>query len=123
MRTLMNTLYNNLDEAKAVSLSFTNFVYTYDDTCYFDFTEEPCPVCDRAKQIRDYLVPRANCKKPCGILSYLEFGVSPELRDELIARFDITEDDFRPIRTKRGEVVYYQITPRHTMRPISAVNR
>ena len=123
MRTLMNSLYDNLDGAKAFALGFTNFVHTYDDTCYFDFAEDPCPVCDRAKQNRDYLVPKANCKKPCGILSYLEFGVSPWLRDELIARFDITEADFRPIRTKRGEVVYYQITPQHVMLPISKANR
>lgn len=122
MRTLMSSLYDNLDEAKAFELSFTNFVYTYDDTCYFDFTEKPCAVCDMAKQNRDYLVPRANCKKPCGILSYSAFGVSPELRDELIARFDITEADFRPIRTKGREIVYYQITPQHRMVPISNAN-
>lgn len=123
MNVLMNSLYDDLDAAKAFCLSFTNFVHTYDDTCYFDFTEKPCEICDMAIQSKDYLVPRVNCKKPCGILSYLEFGVNPELRDALIERFDVTEDDFRPIRNKLGEIVYYQITPQHTMLPIYKANR
>lgn len=64
MRTLMNSLYGNLDEAKAFALGFTNFVHTYDDTCYFDFAEDPCPVCDRAKQNRDYWFQKRTAKNP-----------------------------------------------------------
>ena len=55
MRTLMSSLYDNLDGTKAFALGFTNFVHTYDDTCYFDFAEAPCPVCDRAKQNREMI--------------------------------------------------------------------
>lgn len=118
----LNRLYDNLDEAKAFALSFTNFVYFYDDVSTWDFHTEICEKCGKTYQSADYLAPKANCKKPTGILHSLEPGVSPEVRDELIALFDVTEDDFRPVRSKRGEIVYYQITPRHTMLPIRAEN-
>ena len=40
----------------------------------------------------------------------------------MINRFDITEADFRPIRNKKSEIVYYQITPQHVMKPIHKEN-
>ena len=122
MKILMEKLYDNLSEAKAFQISFEYFAHLYDDVIELDFTDTPCELCDRTTQIKDYLVPRANCKKPCSILSTCEFGVSQEVRDELITRFDITEDDFRPIRNKTGDIVYYQITPQHTMLPIYKEN-
>lgn len=122
MGKLMDRLYDDIDEAKAFELSFTNFIYSYDDLCCDDFETVLCEECEKVVQDKDYLFPRANCKKPCGILDTLEFGVSLELRDELIARFDITEADFRPIRNKKGEIVYFQITPQHVMLPISEEN-
>jgi len=122
MKKFMDKLYDNLDEAKAFSLSFTNFVYFYDDVCEDDFLTVVCDNCKKAIQTEDYLMPRSSCKKPTGILHTLEFGVSQEFRDELIEKFDITEEDFRPIRNKRGEIVYYQITPQHVMLPIHEEN-
>ena len=73
-------------------------------------------------QAKDYLAPKANCKNPCGILTTFHFGVSIELRDQLMERFEISEQNFRPIRNKRGEIVYYQITPQHTMLPLQKEN-
>lgn len=118
----MERLYDNLGEAKAFSLSFTNFAYYYDDVHWGDFKTVTCETCKYKIQTKDYLFPKASCKKPTSILQTLEFGVSPDLRDDLITRFDITEADFRPIRTKRGEIVYYQITPQHVMLPLHAEN-
>ena len=122
MTRFMEKLYDNLDEAKAFSISFTNFVYFYDDVWRPDFLTIICDNCKKAIQTGDYLMPRSNCKKPTGILHTLEFGVNQELRDELIEKFDITEEDFRPIRNKQGEIVYYQITPQHVMLPIHEEN-
>lgn len=122
MSVLMNRLYDNIDEAKAFQLSFTNFVYFYDSVSEMDFLEVLCEKCDNCIQVSDYLVPSSNCKKPCGILHSLEFGVNEELRNELIANFDIDEDDFRPIRNKKKEIVYYQIVPKHVMLPIHEKN-
>lgn len=118
----MERLYDNLDEAKAFALSFTNFAYYYDDEARDDFWTVLCEKCGKAIQTRDYLCPRSSCKKPTSILHSLEFGVSPELRDDLIAQFDVTQEDFRPIRSKRGELVYYQITPQHVMLPLHEEN-
>ncbi len=123
MKTLMERLYDNIDEAKAFAISFTNFIYDYDDIAIDDYYAPPCKYCGRTIQVNDYLAPKANCKKPSGILTTFRFGVSPELRDELITHFDITEEDFRPIRSKRGEIVYYQITPQHTMLSLKDKNR
>ena len=122
MAKLMDRLYDNLDEAKAFMLSFTNFVFLYDDMIWDHFQTILCDKCENAIQTKDYLAPKANCKKPTGILDTLEMGVSQAVRDELIAHFDITEKDFRPIYTKRGELVYYQITPQHVMLPIHEEN-
>ena len=118
----MHKLYDDLDKAKAFALSFTNFTYFYGDICFADYEKVLCEACGKAVQDKDYLCPKANCKKPTSILASWEFGVSPELRDELLANFDVTEADFRPIRTKRGEVVYYQITPQHTLLPLHEEN-
>lgn len=122
MGKLMDRLYDNIDEAKAFVLSFTNFAYGYDDLNSDDFKSVVCEECRKRHQYRDYLFPKASFKKPTSILSYYDFGVSCELRDELIEKFDITEDDFRPIYTKKGELVYYQITPQNVMEPIYEKN-
>ena len=122
MGKLMDRLYDNIDEAKAFALSFTNFAYGYDDLNSDDFKIVVCEECRKRHQYRDYLFPKSSFKKPTSILSYYDFGVSCELRDELIEKFDITEDDFRPIYTKKGELVYYQITPQNVMEPIYEEN-
>lgn len=122
MTKAMEKLYDNLDNAKAFSLSFTNFVYFYNDISRWDCHTEICKKCGKTYQSKDYLAPKANCMKPTGILHSLEFGVSPELREDLISKFDITEADFRPVRSKRGEIVYYQITPQHVMLPMHEEN-
>lgn len=118
----MEQLYDNLSEAQAFEISFTNFVDIYDDTCLADYAEELCDRCGRTVQCRDYLIPKSRCKKPYGILSSCEFGVNQDLHAELIEKFDVTEEDFRPIRNKKGDIVFYQITPQHTMLPIHAEN-
>ena len=118
----MHCLYDNLKEAKAFALSFTNFAYFYDDLEDTDTHTVVCEHCYKEVQHADYRMPRASAKKPTAILHSCEPGVSPELRDELIARFDITEADFRPVRTKKDEIIYYQITPKHVMLPLHEVN-
>ena len=118
----MDRLYGNLDKAKAFVLSFTNFVYFYGDRAIKDYSTVVCRECGKSVQTMDYLIPKANCKKPTGILHSLEPGINQELRNDLIARFDVTEADFRPARNKKGEIVYYQITPQNVMLPIYEEN-
>ena len=122
MPKLMRNLYDDLDEAKAFAISFTNFAYFYDDWEDEDSYTLVCEKCYKEHQHADYLMPRSSAKKDTAILHSLEPGVSPTLRDELIEKFDITEADFRPIRTKKGEIIYYQITPQHELLPLRDVN-
>ena len=122
MGKLMDRLYDNIDEAKAFRLGFTNFAYMYGDLYRGNFETILCEHCKKSVQHRDYLYPRASCKKPTAILQTYDFGISPELRDELIEKFDVTEADFRPIYNKTGELVYYQITPQHVMGPVFKEN-
>ena len=89
MGKFMDRLYDNIDEAEAFVLSFTNFAYGYDDLNSDDFKSVVCEECRKRHQYRDYLFPKASFKKPTSILSYYDFGVSCELRDELIEKFDI----------------------------------
>lgn len=122
MPKLMCKLYDDLNDAKAFALSFTNFAYFYDDLATEDSYTIVCDACRKEIQHSDYLMPRASAQKPTAILHSLEFGVSAELRDKLIEKFDITEADFRPIRSKKNEIVYYQITPQHVMLPLRDIN-
>ena len=118
----MYRLYENLNEAKAFAISFTNFAYFYDDWEDADTYIVVCEHCYKEFQFADYQMPRASAKKDTAILHSLEPGVSPILRDELIEKFDVTEADFRPVRTKKGEIIYYQITPQHVMLPLHEEN-
>ena len=122
MPKMMHKLYDNLEEAKAFAISFTNFAYFYDDWEKTDTYKLVCEHCYKEVQYADYQMPRSSAKKDTSILLSLEPGVSPSLRDELIENFDVTEADFRPVRTKKGEIVYYQITPQHVMLPLHEVN-
>lgn len=115
--------YPNLSEAVAFRITFDPFVYTYDSDILEESFPTQCSRCGYAPQVRDLVAPKSNCKKDYGILWTYEFGVSPNLRANLIENFDITEKDFRPIWNKSGEIVYYQITPQHVMLPLISVNR
>ena len=122
MPKLMHKLYDNLDEAKAFAISFTNFAYFYDDLEDAEIYMVVCEHCHKEAQYADYRMPRSSAKKDTAILHSLEFGVSPTLRDDLIENFDVTEADFRPVRNKKDEIVYYQITPQHVMAPLHEAN-
>lgn len=122
MPKMMHKLYDNLEEANAFAISFTNFAYFYSDLEDTDTHKLVCAHCYKEVQYADYRMPKSSAKKDTAILHSLEPGVSPALRDELIANFDISEADFRPVRTKKDEIIYYQITPQHTLLPLSEVN-
>lgn len=115
--------YPNIADAVAFRIAFAPMLYTYGDTSWYDFNEVVCSTCGKSRQIGDFLTPKTACKKEFAMLDTYLYGVSTAIRDALIANFDVTEDDFRAIRNKPGEVVFYQIEPRHTMLPIKEVNR
>ena len=115
--------YDNLSEAVAFQVAFEFMVYAYDDSNWFDTFKTICTRCGKEEQYADFLVPKSSCKKEYAIFDTLHYGVSEKIKNELIENFDITEEDFRPVRNKTGNIVYYQITPQHKMLPIKSVNR
>ncbi len=110
-----------IDKAVAFRIAFIPMLYTYDDVNYYDYAKVVCKECHYEEQFNDFLAPKGPASKlERAILDTYEYGVSIEVRNLLIENFDdITEADFRPCRTKRGEIVFYQVTPTHIMVPMA----
>lgn len=116
--------YPNIDEAVAYEIAFAPVICTYGSVAWDETETCVCTTCSKYEQIADFLAPKSACVKLNGaILDIYHYGVSPKIRDELLQRFDIETDDFRPVRNKTGDIVFYQITPTHTMLPLSNVNK
>ena len=118
MKNLMEKLYNNLDEAVAFAIDFKDMIYHCDDSNFYDYVNISCEKCENHTQIHDIISTKSYCKKEYGEL-LIGFGVSIEIKNDLIEKFDIREEDFRAVRNKVDNVIYYQITPTHTMLPNS----
>ena len=115
--------YPNISDAVAFNIAFSPVICTYGNVGWDEILNTKCSRCGYTEQISDFLAQKSNCiKKDCAILDIYRYGISLTVHDLLIENFDITEKDFRPIRNKKGEIVFYQITPQHTMLPISDVN-
>ena len=113
----------NPEDAVAYKIHFTAMICTYGSVGWNEIEDYDCKRCGHTVQINDFLTPRPSCIKKDGArLDTFHYGVREEVRNELIRRFDISEHDFRPCRNKTGDIVYYQITPQHTMLPIANVN-
>ncbi len=119
MKNINQKNYPNLDQAVAFRITFDHFIYFYDDA---EFETTICDECYYEEQKAPYRAPKRYCNRDYGILQSYAYGVSDTVYKELIDNFDITEDDFRDILNKQDEVVYHQISPRHTMCPIASVN-
>lgn len=115
--------YPNISKAVAFRIAFAPMLYTYDDISWYDYNEYVCPKCGLSIQTNDFLAPKSEIKKEFAILDNLHYGVSINIRNALIENFDISENDFRPIRNKPGEIIFYQITPDHKMLPMTSVNQ
>lgn len=115
--------YPNISKAVAFRIAFAPMLYTYDDIGWYDYNKDGCSKCGYPIQTGDFLAPKSGIKKEFAILDSYHYGVSINIRDSLIKNFKITENDFRPIRNKRGDIVFYQITPCHKMLPMKSINQ
>jgi hypothetical protein len=123
MKNKTESLYGDVSEAVAFVINFEFMIYSYEDLAPMDIEKLVCFKCNKYEQFRDFYTPKRNCKKEFGRTDLLKPAVSKIIRNELIENFDITKKDFRPIRNKDEEIVFYQITPIHKMLPIESVNR
>ena len=111
------------ENAVAYRIHFTSMICSYGSVGWDEIEEYDCKLCNHNIQINDFLTSRSSCiKKDGAILDIYQYGVREEIRNELINQFDIKEEDFRPCRNKKGDIVYYQITPQYIMLPIADVN-
>lgn len=111
------------EDAVAYRIHFTAMICSYGSVGWDEIETYDCNRCGHTIQINDFQASSSSCiKKDGAILDILHYGVREEIHDELVRLFDVSEKDFRPCRNKIGDIVYYQITPQHTMLPIADVN-
>ncbi len=115
-------LYGNLSEAVAFKFNFTFFICGYGNIGWDSYEKEVCKKCGKTEQFADMIYPKVSCKNDFGIFDTLDFGVCEELKNDLISHFEISDRDFRPVRNKMGDIVFYQVNPEHIMLPIYQVN-
>ncbi len=123
MTNVNDKRYPNILKAVAFRIAFAPMAYSYGDVGWDKIERCVCESCGLTEQYADFLAPKSTFKKEFAILDTYHYGVSANIRKELIANFDVTEDDFRPCRNKTGDIVFYQITPLHTMLPLTSVNK
>lgn len=124
MKNINERNYPNIDEAVAFMIDFVPMIYTYDSIAPIEFYNEICEKCGLCEQNTEYLAPKSSMKKEYGQLCSIgEYAVSVRIKNELCERFDISNEDFIPVKTKRGEIFAYQIAPKKVMRPLSEANR
>ena len=111
------------EDAVAYRIHFSSMICTYGSVGWDEIEAIDCERCGHTIQTGDFLTSRSSCIKKDGAqLDTFYYGVRTEVRDDLINHFDVSERDFRPCRNKIGDIVYYQITPTHTMLPMASVN-
>ena len=64
------------------------------------FETKLCSECGHYIRDKVFLAPKTSCKKEFGVLHNLEFGVSEQIRNELLSEFDIQEEDFITLQKK-----------------------
>ncbi len=113
--------YSNLEDAVAFVVAFSPMLYTYGSVSLDEIEIETCSRCHLTKQINDFIAPKSKKTEiERAMLHTWNYGVSIEVRDLLIKNFnDISELDFRPCRNKNKDIVYYQLTPQHIMKPMA----
>ncbi|MBR5460711.1 MAG: hypothetical protein IKV53_07545 [Clostridia bacterium] len=126
MKNINEKDYSDFDLSKAVAFALrfrVPMIYGYDDMAPCKFETVLCEHCGHSVWDKEYLVPKASVRnRKFGYLDIWKYVVDEEIRGKLIENFDITEDDFRPVRTKSGEIVMWEIAPQHVMKPIGNVN-
>ena len=106
--------WGDCSKAVAYSLNFVQMCYTSGDwSRFYDIT---CDKCEYNVQNKPFVYPKGNfSKKDYFILDMLVYGVSEKLKNDMLS-FGISEEIFRPIYTKKHDIVLgYQIVPKNIL--------
>ncbi len=113
MKTFAEKNWGDCSKAVAYSLNFTQMCYGYDNVFWGDYFSSICPhYDDMSIQKLDYECPKSGfSKKDYYILDICQYAVSEKLKADLI-KFGISEEIFRPVYTKKHDIVLgWQINP------------
>lgn len=116
MNTYAEKKWGDCSNAVAYSLNFVQMCYQSGSRNWDDFYTFPCNVCETPVQFLDFDYPKGSfSKKDYFILDELVYGVSEKLKNDML-KFGISEELFRPIYTKKIDVVLgYQIVPKNIL--------
>lgn len=125
MKTFLQKNWPDIEnKAVAYSLNFIYMAYSYDSVHENYF--KPC--CSETKSLsvhyKNFEISKSQIKKPYFQLDWFFYGVSPQLKNELVDfGIDDAENIFRPIYTKKErEIVAFSIEPVHILKPIYKEN-
>lgn len=123
MKTFAEKHWGDCSKAVAYQLNFVQMCNSYPTDCYNDYYEL-CPECGSdMRQNRDYEYPKSSfSKKDYYQLDTYDMCVSEKLKKDMFA-FGIAEDNFRPVYTRKHDVVLgYQIAPKNVLPSIADYN-
>ena len=114
MSTYAEKNWGNCSDAVAYSLNFVQMCYISGD--FSRFFNVVCDKCEHNVQVKSFEYSKGNfSKKDYYILDMLVYGVSEKLKNDMVA-FGISEDLFKPIYTKKHDIVLgYQIVPKNIL--------
>ena len=114
MSTYAEKNWGNCSKAVAYSLNFVQMCYISGD--FSRFFNVVCDKCEHNVQVKSFEYSKGNfSKKDYYILDMLVYGVSEKLKNDMVA-FGISEDLFKPIYTKKHDIVLgYQIVPKNIL--------
>lgn len=123
MKTYAEKNWGDCSKAVAYNLNFTQMCYSPGNVPRSEFFKIVCDTCHREEQYKDFEYRKSDfSKKDYFILDYLCYGVSEELKDDMIA-FGLNESNFRPIYTRNSDVVLgYQIVSDNVLPDSTEVN-
>lgn len=123
MKTYAEKNWGDCSKAVAYSLNFVQMCYSPGNVPRSEFFKIVCDTCRREEQYKDFEYRKSDfSKKDYFILDYLCYGVSEELKDDMIA-FGLNESNFRPIYKRNSDVVLgYQIVADNILPDMIGIN-
>ena len=116
-------------DAPAYLVRFGGFVYGYDEEEWIEKYYTPC--CEVSHwydgggcgiQTGNYYVPKSQFRnKKYVITDMYDYAVNDDVK-QLMLEHGAQEEDFLPILTKAEEIVFWQLTPKHTIYGMGETN-
>lgn len=123
MSTYAEKNWGDCSKAVAYNLNFVQMCYSPGNVPRSEYYKFACDVCQREEQIKDFEYRKSDfSKKDYFILDYYCYGVSKELKEDMIA-FGLKESNFRPIYIRNKDVILgYQIVTDNVLPDTTEVN-